>query len=160
MPGKCSVCQHPEVTNIDLALASRATLRDVAATFSLGRGAVDRHKNNCLSSKLSRAKAEQKEGRDAASLLDQMKRLQDETLQQLDIASSGKAKPADVARIIREARENIRIVGQLTAQFPRDPAMVTNIDNRKQIIALQNLSEEDLQRLIASLERKTEALPS
>lgn len=57
MAGRCTVCRHPDLAEIDEALVEGTSAYDVAAHYgSLSRPAVQRHKEKHLPAKLVRAK--------------------------------------------------------------------------------------------------------
>ncbi len=57
MAGRCTVCRHPRLAEIDAALVEGESPYDVVAHFgSLSRPAVQRHKERHLPAKLVRAK--------------------------------------------------------------------------------------------------------
>lgn len=152
MPRTCTICARDDRGAIDAALASGATLDGVAASFKVNRNAAYRHKSKCLTAKLAIAAAESEQKLDAASLLDQMQDIHGKTLTLLDYAIESKAKVGDISRTIREARENLRLMGQLIGAFPRDGNVTNIIDNRSQTINMleQNSSVDDLLAFIAS----------
>jgi hypothetical protein len=61
MPQVCSICKHAERSGIESALASGASLRDIARQFGAGKDAVARHRDNCIKPILQEAKAQQDE---------------------------------------------------------------------------------------------------
>lgn len=48
----CSICQHPELTAIDAALASGGTLIPTSSGFGVSKSALGRHRANCLAPKM------------------------------------------------------------------------------------------------------------
>lgn len=52
---RCTACFHPEVAEINAALASGAPLIATAAKFGLSRSALARHRTGCLAPKLAAA---------------------------------------------------------------------------------------------------------
>lgn len=147
----CRVCRSPQVVAIDAALAKGGSERAVAQAFGVSKSAMHRHKASCLSSKLALAAAERSERVSAASLLDAMIDLQKTTQEQLEHAIAGKTKPADVARLIREARENVALMGRFLGAFAGERATV---DNRVQVVALREMSVDELRALTAALRAK------
>ena len=51
----CSICQHPELTAIDVALSTGGTLIPTSAHFGVSKSALGRHRANCLAPKLKAA---------------------------------------------------------------------------------------------------------
>lgn len=86
---------------------------------------------------------------EASDLLDEMRELANKTDAILGAAIEAKAKPADLARVIREVRENIRMIGQLTGVLGGKGDTTVN-DNRTQIIALRDMSSDELRAFMAT----------
>src|SRR3712207_3703839 len=103
MPQPCSVCQHRERGAIDRALVAGEPARTVASRYvTLGRMAVQRHKENHLPASLVKAQ-EAAEVAHADDLLSQVRDLRDKALGILTKAErAGDLKTALLA--IREAR--------------------------------------------------------
>jgi len=146
MPRRCTVCDHADRTAIDLALAADSgSLREIAGRWGLAQSSVQRHREAHLSPSLVTAQAAH-EAAHGASILEQLHSLQARTLVQLERAERERAKPVDVAKIIRECRENLSTIGRLLGQFPKEG---TTIDNRTQILALGDLTTDELRALAA-----------
>ena len=56
MPRTCTVCTHPQRSEIEAALLDSASLRDIARQWRVSKDALARHKSNCLPAHLSQAK--------------------------------------------------------------------------------------------------------
>lgn len=48
MPQTCSICKHPELSAIEIAIVTGTSLRNIAKQFSCSATAIYRHKENCL----------------------------------------------------------------------------------------------------------------
>jgi hypothetical protein len=71
MTGVCSVCTHPDVEAINLALVARGKFRELAARFGLSKSALCRHADDHLPAAIVKADAAKQE----AHSLDLMGRL-------------------------------------------------------------------------------------
>jgi hypothetical protein len=58
MPNTCTICKHPEREQIESALASGQSLRNIASQFDVGYQAVNRHQT-CIAAQLQAFKASQ-----------------------------------------------------------------------------------------------------
>jgi hypothetical protein len=57
MPPKCTICQHKQRPDIDSALVSQASLRDIAGQYGVGKSSLSRHMS-CLNGALEKAREE------------------------------------------------------------------------------------------------------
>ena len=167
---RCTVCAHPQVQTIDMAVAKGANAVAVSKAYGIGRMSVARHRDNCLTAKLARAGGAEREERKNATavlhvvedaqraekinqqtILDELEALKERTSVQLDRAER-EGNIADVARLIREQRENMVVLGKLIGAFPREAASTTTIDARTQtIVAMNEMSADELRALIRVL---------
>src|SRR5579863_4575342 len=128
MARHCSVCNHPQRKAIEIALAAgKLSFRAISNRFGMSAASVLRHKGSHLRPAVARA-AEKREEMRPEGLLDQLRDLQSRSLALLTRAELEKAKPADVARCIKEVRENVELMAKLTGAI--GPG--TLIDNRTQ----------------------------
>jgi len=112
MGRSCTVCTHEERQAIDRALVSRsASYRDIAGQYSVSKTAVSRHTREHLPELLAKAHHAQ-EMADADEMLMDMRRLQARTLLALTRAEQARDW-MPMLRAVREARENIRLLGEL-----------------------------------------------
>jgi hypothetical protein len=141
----CTVCRSEAREAIEIALTvQNATLRDVARRFGLSKDAVARHKAAHIHPAVTQA-AEKREDLRAEHILEQLRDLHQRTLVQLERAERDKAKPAEVARVVKECRENLATMGKLLGAFPAGAG--TLIDNRTQILHLEGLTIDELRAL-------------
>src|SRR5712691_8802315 len=128
MPRTCTICRHEHRREIDAALVAGEAFRHIATRYDTSTGALQRHKEH-LSGKLVKA-AERREDRRADSLIDQVDALASRTRALLDEVfpearqNGQKVKPRDVAAVVREVRETLRLTAQLTGQLKGDGATV------------------------------------
>ena len=59
MPLTCSICGHPQRSEIETALISRVALRRIASQFSTSDATLRRHKQNCMPAAIEQAQASQ-----------------------------------------------------------------------------------------------------
>ena len=111
MPRSCSVCAHPQSFEINEALVvQKASNRAIACQYDLGRQAVQRHREH-IPNLLVQASRSQ-EIADADLLLDDIATIREKTMKVLDNAE-GAENWDTMLKAIREARENVRILGEL-----------------------------------------------
>lgn len=149
----CRACRHPQRGAIDLALANGSALRQVASAYGLSRSGLHRHQTDCLPAKIARANADRVERVEASDLFEKMAALNDKSEALLEAAIESKAKVADQARIIREVRENLALMGRFLGAFAGENAKV--VDNRTQIVALREMSVDELRLLTAALRSRS-----
>lgn len=117
----CSVCQHPDLRQINGLLIEGVSYRDVARQFGVSKDAVARHRADHLPEFLSRAKAAA-DVADADSLLDQLDQLQRRAGALLDRAEhDGDLRTALGG--IRELRAGIALIAELRGEIDRRPTV-------------------------------------
>ena len=57
MPQTCTICKHPQLSEIHEALIRGVSLRNIAKQFNVGYASVFRHKHECLKELLAQASA-------------------------------------------------------------------------------------------------------
>src|SRR5215211_6985227 len=119
MPRRCTVCAHPKVEAIDMALVAGEPYRSVANRYeSLSQAAVQRHEENHLPATLSKAKEAQDTSR-ADDLLASLRGLQRRALSILGKAEeAGELRTAPSA--IREARGNLELLAKLSGELQQE----------------------------------------
>src|SRR5690348_11102866 len=128
MPRTCTICRHEKLREIDEALVAGEAFRIIANRFETSWQAIRRHKNH-LSGTIVKA-AERREERRGESLLEKVDALAVRTQALLaevfpDTKQDGqKVNPRDVAAVVREVRETLRLTAQLTGQLKGDGATV------------------------------------
>lgn len=130
MPRVCTVCGHEKRAEIDAALASGEAKRRIATQFSIDESSLRRHAASHLpatviaaqdQAEIERADSLLKaSNKTAADLLDQV-----ETLQKVAQNILAKAYQGETYRValqaIREARECLRLQGELLGELDRRP---------------------------------------
>lgn len=114
MPRKCTICEHPEVEEINKALAGGGSIRFIANQFSISHQALQRHKKHILTT-LTKAREAQEIAK-ADTLLDQVAELRDKALGIL-----AKAEQAGDLRTalqgIKEARACLELLARLQGEL-------------------------------------------
>jgi hypothetical protein len=119
MPRRCTVCAHPKVEAIDMALIAGEPYRSVANRYeSLSQAAVQRHEENHLPATLSKA-MEAREVPRADDLLASVRGLQRRALSTLGKAEeAGELRTALLA--IREARGNLELLAKISGELQQE----------------------------------------
>jgi len=111
LPQKCQACIHPESFAINEALViEKGSNRSIAKQFGLDHNAIQRHRAHIPELLLEASRAQ--EIADADLLLDDIANIRDKTFKVLDKAEAFEDW-ATTLKAIREARENVRILGGL-----------------------------------------------
>jgi hypothetical protein len=108
MPRRCKVCEHAQLQKIDKLLLGGDTFRSVARAFGLSEPSVGRHYHRHLGQTVieSNKRNDPKRG---DKLLDQIKSIIDRAMDLLERADN-KSDFASCAKLMREARESIRLL--------------------------------------------------
>lgn len=115
MPKPCGICTSSHAEEVNQALLSGEGVRVVGARYGFSKSRVFEHKRRCIAA-LLRAAAGGQRKEEGNKLLEHMKGLQRATLQVLSAAlKSGDA--SGVLAAVREARQNVSVMGQLLGQI-------------------------------------------
>lgn len=120
----CSICSHKDRNKIDIALTERIdSIAQISKKYSVSQAALNRHlRNGHLSERAGKA-VEIKEIKEAGTLYDRVKDLEDRALSILEKAeTSGTIK--DMCAAIREVRETIKMLATLTGEMRGDQPQV------------------------------------
>jgi hypothetical protein len=120
MTRKCTICGHPDRKAIDRAILQGESFRGISRKHSLSEDALQRHvSKNHMVSKIARAE-EAKELAQAATLLDQVK-----DLQQRAMGILAKAEAADDLRTalqgVKEVRSCLELLAKVTGELESGP---------------------------------------
>jgi hypothetical protein len=111
MPQVCQACRHEDSVLINEALViQKASNRSIAKQFGLDHNAIQRHRQHIPQLLVEASRSQ--EIADADLLLDDIAMIRGKTFKALDSAE----KAEDIVtmlKAIREARENVRILGEL-----------------------------------------------
>lgn len=119
MPRKCSICSHPDRGEIDRAIVSGGSYRDIARRFGVSRSAIERHAKAHVPATLVKAR-EAEEVTRADALLVQIQELRDRALNILDKAERGKDLRTAL-QAIREARGCVELLAKLAGELSETP---------------------------------------
>ncbi len=112
---RCSVCNHPDINEINEKLVSGVSPKVMAESYSLGVMALYRHKEKHLPQTLVKAKALKEESA-ADDLLDRVEEIYTKAWELMDKAESdGKYQPAVSA--LKEARSCLELTGKLIGEL-------------------------------------------
>jgi len=142
---RCTVCRHPQVEAIDLAL-SASSPSAVAAQFGVGVSSLERHKAKHLRPALAKV-AEKREYVTASAIVDRLEDLLIRANQNLDLAEA-KGNTRDRSLAIREVRATLETIGKVLGEF-RDETPRT--DNRQLHVHLEKLTTNELKAIAASV---------
>jgi hypothetical protein len=147
MPRSCTVCNHPNLEDIDRALVAGEANTALSSLFAVSEQALRRHKGSHLPAKLVMAQAAE-EVAQADDLLGQMQNLQQRTLAILEAAESTNQHRTALSAI-REARSNLELLAKLLGE----------LDDRPQVNVLVSPEWLELRAIIVTaLEPHPEAL--
>jgi hypothetical protein len=147
MPRSCTVCNHPNLEDIDRALVAGEANTALSSLFAVSEQALRRHKGSHLPAKLVMAQAAE-EVAQADDLLGQMQNLQQRTLAILEAAESTNQHRTALSAI-REARSNLELLAKLLGE----------LDDRPQVNVLVSPEWLELRAVIVTaLEPHPEAL--
>jgi hypothetical protein len=115
----CTVCSHEDAVLINEALVvERRSLRNIAKQFDVSYQAVNRHREHIPELLLQAARSQ--EIADADLLLDDIATIRSKTLKVLDNAEVS-GDWSTLLKAVREARENVRILGELHGRLGARP---------------------------------------
>ena len=112
MPRRCSICTHSCHRAIDEAMIAGEPFRRIASHFEISEAAVRRHRAH-VGAKITKA-AQIRESAEGATLLDRLEALQTRTL---EILSREGGNDRITLAAIREARENLKLIGEMTGKL-------------------------------------------
>lgn len=125
---KCTVCAHPRVNEINVALAvETVSMRSLATQYDLHEAAIRRHKKNHLPKEMVKARQVQ-EGLNADDVWKQLKNVNTVTLHILREAREQRDNDMAlkaVARVERQAELIMKLLGELD-ESPKVNMLVVN----------------------------------
>ena len=125
MPRPCSICTHSCHRAIDEAMIAGEPFRRIASHFETSEASVRRHRVH-VGAKITKA-AQIRESADGANLLDRLEALQVRTLQ---ILSREGGNDRITLAAIREARENLKLIGEFTGKLREGPTVNVGVFSR------------------------------
>jgi hypothetical protein len=125
MPRRCTVCAHPDAILINEAIIrigehGKLSNRAITRQYDLSKDAVRRHREH-IPEMLARASRAEEIAR-ADSLLDRLEDLQRRTEGVLDEVE-GTENYGAILSAIREMRRNLEVIGEVTKELNRAPAL-------------------------------------
>lgn len=109
MTNKCTVCSHPQHSEIDTHLLKGTAVRILSEQFQLSVAAINRHKyNKHIPQAVARA-AQSNILPASDSIIDQIQELRDQALVMLEEAESVRDKTA----LLKEIREQIKLLADI-----------------------------------------------
>ena len=171
--GQCTICNHPQRVEIDKALISGATYREIAQRFGASRDALYRHRKNghiaeqiakvAKKKEIQQAKEvqaailaqEAQEAADAQTILDEVSRLKDRALTILDRAETEGTREACMA--LREVRGIVELLAKVRGELKGDGPTINIIQNPQFVefksVVLEVMCDECRERLTRELHR-------
>jgi hypothetical protein len=126
MPLTCSICTHPQRAEIEKALVSGESLRDIAGRCPVSRSALHRHKQEHLPGHLIKA-AEHEDLGQAIDVVRQLKAINAACLEILQSSRADKTHSVSlkaVDRIHRQIELQARLIGELQDAGPQVNVLV------------------------------------
>lgn len=111
----CTVCRHPNRTEIDAALIRSDSFRSIAGRYGTSKSALERHRTTCLPAHLVKAK-EQGEVQSASALVKELRELAEKTgaiLARAMAEKNGDLALKAIARLERQLELKARLLGEL-----------------------------------------------
>ena len=121
MPQVCTICSHDERDAIEDAFIAGTPKRRIASHHGVSERAVRYHMREHLPELLALARDAERASR-ADSLLDRIEALQSRTLAILEATEETNEHRTALAAI-REARGNLELIGEVTKELNRTPAL-------------------------------------
>jgi hypothetical protein len=120
MPRTCKVCVHADRPEIDKAIISGGSLRDIAGQYTLSKSAVERHREH-IPQALTRAQ-EAREVARADDLLREVRALRSKAISiLLQAEAAGDLRTALAG--VREARECLQLLAKLSGELDERPVI-------------------------------------
>lgn len=134
----CSVCQRSERDDIDNALVSGRSLRDIAAQYPpLTISALSRHHARHLSAALAAMKTQEQADR-RATLLDRIEGLI-QRAEDMFATAAAEGKVSQALDVLKELRLQLALLGQATGELDTRPQTVVNLQTAPEWIELRGL---------------------
>lgn len=136
MPRVCSICTHPEREQVDNALVSGVSLRDIAAQYPpLTLSALSRHHNRHVSAALAAMQTAAQADR-RATLLDRIEGLI-ERAEEMFTTAAKEGKASQAMDALKELRLQLALLGQATGELDTRPVTVVNLQTAPEWLAVR-----------------------
>ena len=119
MPRVCTICSHERRTAIEEAMVTGTAKRRIASQYGVTERAVRYHMREHLPALLAKARAAEQAAR-ADDLLCDIKNIRSHTIALL-MRAEQEDDSHTILRAIREARENVRLLGELHGKLETGP---------------------------------------
>jgi hypothetical protein len=141
----CSICPHPQRSAIDRGLIAGESIRGMARRYGVSASSIARHRDSHLTAALAKTVETARLEISADKLTDWTGSLHAKTMRLLARAEE-MDDLANARGLIREARENLVLLGRLAGVID---GPTVHVDARRQVAVLGNLTEAELRRLAA-----------
>jgi len=131
MPRQCTICTHPDRKQIEQALVSGRSLRNVAEQYGCSATALHRHKQGHLPSSLTQAKQAQEIAR-ADSVLEEIRaeirrirklyRKAEAILDQAQDQPIALKSVRELSRLHKEMRDTLELLARISGELEQRPA--------------------------------------
>lgn len=126
MPRACTICTHEKRNEIDNALVSGVSLRDIAAQFPpLTLGSLSRHHRRHVSAALAAVETSEQADR-RASLLTRIEALIDRA-EIMFAAAASEGKATQALNALKELRLQLELLGKATGELSTTPTVTVNL---------------------------------
>jgi hypothetical protein len=115
MAKPCGICQSAKRSEIEEALLSGRSVREIAKAFGFSKTRIHAHRQRCIAAAIVKA-SEGRLAQRGTELVSQIRSLQRKTLETLAEAEEAGDVKAILA-CVREARENLELEGKLLGQI-------------------------------------------
>jgi hypothetical protein len=154
MPNTCTICAHDQRRDVDHDLLGGASVRDVEGRYGVSKSAVDRHRRTCL-----RARAAAAIARDADLSVTRLESLAtglvEESMwgvlkakQAIAVDPDDASARAEHRAYLESGRKALETLGRLSGIIGSGGPVV-QIDARRQVGVLSNLTEDELRAALA-----------
>lgn len=121
MPRPCTICSHPNRSDIDRALVAHVPYRRIAAQYAVSEQAIRRHRTEHLPEKLAQAEGAT-EAAEATDLLREVRALRSKAYGLLLKAEAAGDYRTALAGV-REARGCLELLAELEGELDRRPTV-------------------------------------
>ena len=124
MPAKCSCCHHPDRERLDADLIEGRSLARIAQDYGVSASAAHRHKKHHITQPMKAALEARHESQVAygSNLLRRLESLEARA-QGLLVRAEQQGSLTGALSAIRETRECLRIIGQVTKEISSGPTL-------------------------------------
>ena len=127
MPTKCTICYHSDRARIDSDLIAGQPLSEIARTYKISTSAAHRHRHRHLVGPIAQAAKTRKEAMAqlGGDLLTKISEIEFRARAILNAAEAAGSLTASLGAL-RELRETVKLLGQVTQQLHTGPMTINN----------------------------------